>query len=311
MSDPANSTPAEPSFPAAVKDDRTLCPMVDQKPHVGGSLTPVAVPAPLYEDVEVIRLGDMASCPGVSDVVMEGAATVLANGLPVARVTGKTAHGGVILGPGCASILIGGPMFSLPPNMSIQGPPDFQNKVIRDLFLLSTTPSGKELFRQIALTDQPIRIRPADSALGPYDENRAVPDDEGARARGEPTGTTIYYNPDSDLLAYSEGSPKYTQTSHPPQVILAHEMIHAKNNAAAEGVVDDPSCSLPEAGGGPTKPFERRGIGLDDHAADYPTENSFREDLGLPKRSDHLVSDRKGDTVVGEPPPRIDLRPGY
>ena len=34
------------------------------------------------------------------------------------------------------SVLIGGPTFTLPPRLGIKGPPDFQNKVIRDLYRL-------------------------------------------------------------------------------------------------------------------------------------------------------------------------------
>jgi uncharacterized Zn-binding protein involved in type VI secretion len=53
------------------------------------------------------RVGDMATCVGPPDVIAKGSATVLIGGMPAARMTDMTAHGGIIV-VGCPTVLIGG-----------------------------------------------------------------------------------------------------------------------------------------------------------------------------------------------------------
>jgi uncharacterized Zn-binding protein involved in type VI secretion len=50
------------------------------------------------------RLGD--SC--WADVIIKGSATVLIGGVPAARIADATASGGLVLPPGCPTVLIGG-----------------------------------------------------------------------------------------------------------------------------------------------------------------------------------------------------------
>jgi len=43
-----------------------------------------------------------------NEVFVKGSATVLINNMPAARVGDNTAHGGIIAGPGCVTVMIGG-----------------------------------------------------------------------------------------------------------------------------------------------------------------------------------------------------------
>jgi uncharacterized Zn-binding protein involved in type VI secretion len=50
----------------------------------------------------------MAICTGPPDSVVKGSATVLICNMMAARVGDSCAHGGVIVGPGAPTVLIGG-----------------------------------------------------------------------------------------------------------------------------------------------------------------------------------------------------------
>ena len=50
----------------------------------------------------------MCVCVGPPDTIAKGSATVLIGGKPAARLGDTTAHGGVIAGPGCPTVMIGG-----------------------------------------------------------------------------------------------------------------------------------------------------------------------------------------------------------
>jgi hypothetical protein len=53
------------------------------------------------------RVGDLATCIGPPDIVMTGAFTVLVGGMPLARITDATAHGGLV-SAGDVTVLVGG-----------------------------------------------------------------------------------------------------------------------------------------------------------------------------------------------------------
>lgn len=99
-------------FPVAVVGDMHTCPMqtpgTPPVPHVGGPLLPPGQPMVLAMNRPVAVVGGMATCVGPPDALVPGkGATVLVGGQPVAVVTDVTAHGGVITGPGAATVLIG------------------------------------------------------------------------------------------------------------------------------------------------------------------------------------------------------------
>lgn len=95
-------------LPAARVTDNHVCPMVTGVvPHVGGPIV-VGSPTVLIGFLPAAKIGSMCTCVGPPDVIVKGSATVLINFTPAARLTDSCAHGGVIVGPGCPQVLIGG-----------------------------------------------------------------------------------------------------------------------------------------------------------------------------------------------------------
>jgi uncharacterized Zn-binding protein involved in type VI secretion len=76
-------------------------------PHVGGPILPPCCPTVLIGMLPAARVGDMLVCVGPPDVIALGSMTVLIGGQPAARLGDLTAHGGVIAGPGCPTVMIG------------------------------------------------------------------------------------------------------------------------------------------------------------------------------------------------------------
>lgn len=281
---------------AARQGDLHTCPMVTGVvPHVGGPITTPCAPIVMTGGPFQARLSDLATCTGPPDVIAMGAATVLVQGLPAARQTDMTAHGGLIT-VGLPTVLIGGPAFALPPNITVVGPPLFQQKVFRDLFLLSTTPSGQALINQLGASGQPVRIVQHTGTNG-----FCTPNNGTNATNGTGTGSTIQYNPNYRSNAFDSSGNMIAQ---PPQVILAHEMCHAlanSNGTQATGTDPTPPASQPTIA-----QEEAQAIGTGSHNGRNPSENSVRNDMGLPRRDNHIGT---GGPRAGEPAP-LNLRPG-
>jgi uncharacterized Zn-binding protein involved in type VI secretion len=76
-------------------------------PHVGGPITGPGAPTVLIGSLPAARVGDMATCVGPPDSIVQGSATVLIAGAPAARMGDATAHGGTIA-LGLPTVIIGG-----------------------------------------------------------------------------------------------------------------------------------------------------------------------------------------------------------
>jgi uncharacterized Zn-binding protein involved in type VI secretion len=84
--------------PAARLTDMHTCPMSDgPKPHVGGPITGPGAPTVLIGGMPAARVGDMATCVGPPDTIVQGSPKVFIGGMPAARMGDMTAHGGVIV----------------------------------------------------------------------------------------------------------------------------------------------------------------------------------------------------------------------
>lgn len=68
---------------------------------------PPGAPTVLIEGLPAARMGDMATCSGPPDTIVQGSATVLIEGMPAARMGDITAHGGQIVA-GSPTVMIGG-----------------------------------------------------------------------------------------------------------------------------------------------------------------------------------------------------------
>jgi uncharacterized Zn-binding protein involved in type VI secretion len=236
-------------------------------------------PEVCFGNMPAARLGDEAGCVGDMDVIVQGSTSLLINGLPAARVTDKTAHKGSITGPGDSTVFIGGPTFALPENFELGGDHVFQTKLIRDLYLLSTTRSGQEVFKRLAAhPDKKIWFVPTDKENG---ENQGS---EKSGSTDNQTGSTIRYNPDYRFDAEDGQGHRIDQ---PPQLTLAHELVHALNNVEGTAHEDNSPGYVPPATEPGCEESEAQAIGTGSHSGDFPTENSFRDDLHLPHRDNH------------------------
>jgi uncharacterized Zn-binding protein involved in type VI secretion len=96
-------------MPAAARiTDMHTCPMsTGSAPHVGGPILPPCAPTVLIGGMPAARVGDMATCSGPPDSIVQGSGTVLIEGMPAARMGDMTAHGGTIVA-GEFTVMIGG-----------------------------------------------------------------------------------------------------------------------------------------------------------------------------------------------------------
>ncbi len=258
--------------PAASEQDLVTCPE-----HIGpvGRLVALGKPDVFINGRSAIRLGDTAICSvGGPDAIGQGAATVRVGGLPAAGLADMSFHPSRI-DTGSEDVNLGGPVFALPRNVTLGGGQDFRNKTIRDLWLLSQTPTGREIFARLERAGGELTIQPGD-------ENFMTPD-----------GRTIFYNPDRKMVAEDEDR---RAIGAPPQTALGHELVHAVRSR--EGTIS--KDYLDE---------ERRARGDKSHIEDDTiNENRLRDDLGLPRRDGPELHTPESQTGPIDGP--MDLRPG-
>lgn len=282
----------------ACVDDLTECPskILIFIPHVGGPLEN-AQPVCMVAGEPVIRIADYSRCQfgAPKDVVIGGSATVELCGLPIARVGDPMIHGGTIV-TGSAGFEIGGPAFTPPKVLTLQGSPQFQNAAIRDLYMLSKTSSGQEMFSRLDAAGEEVVVKQHTGTNG-----YCSPVSGADATAGNPTGSSILYNPDYRSNVFDVHNHLLPQ---PPQIILFHEMAHALANAEGrQGSGTDPSPPVSEPN---IDEEEAQAIGTGSHQGAMPSENSLRTDLGFDLRDNHLGT---GGPVAGEPAP-LALRPG-
>ncbi len=75
-------------------------------PHVGGPVVGPGVATVLICGVPAAVLGDVCTCTGPPDTIVQGSTSVLICGKPAARMGDMTAHGGSILA-GAPTVIIG------------------------------------------------------------------------------------------------------------------------------------------------------------------------------------------------------------
>lgn len=297
----------DPVRAASREGDFQVCPQVTGQYHLGGPIQTGARDVRV-EGAPAARLADLVRCQGAETVLSSGAREVLIHGRPAVAVGDATLHGGHA-GQGAREVYVGGPTFSVPKNVAIEGDLEFQSKVVRDLYFLSTTRTGAAILERIARSGKPFEIRPAKAPH--YDSENGI--------HPELEDSIIYYN--------TERFASYTTTkgevSVPPQVGLAHELIHGIHHAEGrdeEFFVHDANGHYDKDGEGkpiPTKDdllggatwkeqtsnCESAAIGIgsyrEDRMPSTPTENDLLQDLGLPQRVSH---EGKEATVHGPNP---------
>lgn len=298
-------------FPAARATDLHVCPMVTGiVPHVGGPILPPCCPTVLIGGLPAARIADLATCVGPPDIIAKGAATVLIGGVPASRLTDMTAHGGVIMAPGAVAppVLIGDPSVTIIIKPDAANP-NFASDAQAALATILPTPSGAEWLRQMGANGKTITIIPFAGANGSCDT-----DPPGGANGGNGTGANsiIAWNPNHHTT--DSGLPG-TQGAPGAPVILAHEMVHALHNANGNRG-NGPHDTFPGQSGSSNRSEERSTVGTGggpitipnsspppatvvqnsppDYSGNRPTENSFRDDLGIARRPTYYPSNWPG-----------------
>ena len=320
------------SKPAARLGDMHTCPMVTPGtppvPHVGGPISGPCVPTVLMGGMPAAVLGDMATCVGPPDLIALGSSGVLIGGKPAARMGDTTAHGGVIA-VGFPTVLIGevgpGGFSPTPPSpfdefinwlgnlfrsednqqelygngIVIQGSPEFRAQTRMALDTLGNLPSGAQLLNDIGSSGRTVTISETTDANG-----YCAADDVTAAQNGTGTDSEVSWNPNHHTTDASD-----PVTGHPGSVvILGHELVHASHNANGTNG-NGPYDSYPGQSGASARGEERATVGsggtsvvqpngtataVSDHSGDTPTENSIRDDMGIPRRPTYYPSNWPG-----------------
>ncbi len=168
----------------------------------------------------------------------------------------------------------------------IQGAPKFEERVRGALSILQITKTGKELIQGILDTGHKITIRPTADANA-YCQ---ATDPAAAQSPGAGSDSTIAWNPDHTIISLGDQPGSV--------VILGSQLVHAYHNARgtnANGLY----YSYPGQSGASALGEERLAAGLGesfvvspegglvsvpDQSEIFPSENSLRDDIGIPRR---------------------------
>lgn len=89
--------------------DLHVCPMVTGViPHIGGPIVGPGCETVLAMEMPVSVMEDNVVCVGPPDTIALGWPNVLAGEKPVTFMGSLTEHGGVVLGPGALTVMVGG-----------------------------------------------------------------------------------------------------------------------------------------------------------------------------------------------------------
>lgn len=158
----------------------------------------------------------------------------------------------------------------------IKGPNDFASTTQAHLTQLAQIPIGRKLLESIGKSGKSVTIVPTDrvSEAPPVDFKAAVPkgktlkwhdlwgNEKKIRGNGRGSDTVIKYNP-----SFTCSHQTKDWKSHPPEIALAHELIHADDSAY--GRLD------PDEING-VRNYERQAVGLTPYESKEFTENKFR-----------------------------------
>lgn len=256
-------------FPAACVYDFHACPQVSgTAPHIGGPILPPCADKELIEGRAAARITDIAlCCMGPPDIIAEGEPTVLVQGLPLARVGALTAHGGVVVGPGANTVLLGPPKGKYPksvlkvcddgtvsfvtkvaPNITIDATgsakcradpavnAQFNKEVMKCIETIQQTPTGRRRLEDLEISGKNVTIVPnsahCESDLTP--EQRAKRDADLEKNQYAPKPGEIGGGPTDVKIGFDPreappdlGKPWHSKEGTPPDVTLFHEMTHA------------------------------------------------------------------------------------
>jgi len=183
--------------------------------------------------------------------------------------------------------------------IEITGDAEFRAQTRLALDIISRLPSGQQLLQDIANSGRTVTITEESDPNG-----YASPHDGDHSKDGTGTDSDVSWNPNhhtTDAADATTGTPGST-------VVLAHELVHASHNANGTNA-NGPYDSYPGQSGSSSRGEERATVGaggtsitqpdgttaaVPDHSGDSPTENSIRDDMGIPRRPTYYPSTWSG-----------------
>ncbi len=280
-------------------------------PHVGG---PIIKGSPDVTTGMMLqaRLTDQETCVGPPDVIVKGSPTVQVDRLMAARIGDPSVHGGVIV-TGFPSVVIGEAASCFPgsvdpllgmtvtvnpdgtatgtfgPNITITGKDvEFVSATLGHLTALSSFASGRtvinSLSRSVTIRECAAGNDSANIGSGGWN-NPDLYDGNGVDA-------TVNHYP--NMQTVYDGSESWM--SFPPHITLGHELTHASHitngnvtgNPVSGPPIPNDTTGLPmgrameerrTVGCGPDTTY-----GMPDYSIEPYSENTFRQDNGLPAR---------------------------
>jgi len=278
------------SRPAARITDMHTCPLsTGPVPHVGGPIILGAFTV-LTGNMPQARVTDTAICVGPPDMIAVGEFTVLVG------MAGGAGLGGLLAGLAMAI----GALFNPPypravqrPDgtvvteynefITIEGSPEYQATVVRDLDTFLSTKTGGKWQERYKKTGKKLTIRPIRSGEN-HGNAYAAPTSRHALMKknkkpGRGSDSRIYYNPSLTLQYTATDGKSYPME---PNEVLAHELIHGLHNAEGTNMRNfkdpkDPSDNLEEAQTIGTHGYEKEPI----------SERALMAEKGQPGRPNH------------------------
>lgn len=230
--------------------------------------------------------GDVCQCHsrGHTTLIAEGAAKVLIEGKPAARLGVKTVDGGAVLW-GEWSVLIGGEAFSLPACITIQGDIEFQKKVLADLYKIGTTKSGQLLFADMQASGKKCTICPGP---GPHTHSGSVtysdPMLEKPRELPFVVGPNEQHPETYDDVRAADGTGIDAKIYFSPEngdTFLFHEGVHA--NDTMRGTLDENPYANPGGEKEQVAGCERKATGLPPYQDQPYSQNTYNKERGYPQ----------------------------
>ncbi len=210
-------------FPAAKKGSNIKC----QKGL--GSIQGYGVADVLVNGQPIAALGDFSPCLpiGDGDVILQGASQVIVGQLPAVHFGHGTYHSGAVIGQLSPDVFIGGPTFTLPDCIKLEGGRDWMNKTIRDLYFIAQTENGKELFRRLEESGKTLLIKEKTTEVELRRKGSVAYDwPPGSASPAAGTDAVVAYDPNPNPLKGVHTHEDGRNTTQTPQVALFHEMVH-------------------------------------------------------------------------------------
>lgn len=283
--------------PAARVGDMHACPMVTAGvPHVGGPIIPPCVPTVLVGGMPQATLGDIVTCVGPPDVIILGAFTVLVGTSGGAGGGGGGGGGlaGVIGGIAGAIMAVISPAYpravlqpdgttatEYAPGIVIKGDAEFQAQTVAALDKIAETPSGRKMLDDFSKTGKTVTIVKTTGGNGVSGfSGDAKRNSDGTR--GDGSDSTLKYNPDTTSIGSEEWE------TRPPEIGLAHEMVHATHVARGDistDPVQNDNKPDPANPGSPATEIDEevRTVGIPPYDNEPYSENTIRSEWDPPQ----------------------------